>query len=142
LGPTVFDAIRRTPRTAMRDEYEITETIQVMIDAGDVEGVSECIVDDINVTTPRDLLRCNLMEVARQPEQVVSGAGLALAPGARLERSVLGHNVAIQHPITVRDSLIFDNTMVGCTTDLVNSIVLPDCIVDCQHDTASVRENA
>ena len=30
----IFDAIRRTPRTAMRDEYEITDSIQILIDDG------------------------------------------------------------------------------------------------------------
>ena len=30
----VFDAIRRTPKTAMRDEYEITAAIQIVIDDG------------------------------------------------------------------------------------------------------------
>ena len=30
----VFDAIRRTPRTAMRDEYEITTSIQILVDDG------------------------------------------------------------------------------------------------------------
>ena len=30
----VFDAIRRKPRTAMRDEYEITDSIQIMINDG------------------------------------------------------------------------------------------------------------
>ncbi|MBN1346475.1 MAG: nucleotidyltransferase family protein, partial [Phycisphaerae bacterium] len=31
FGPEVFDAIRHTPRTAMRDEYEITDSIQILI---------------------------------------------------------------------------------------------------------------
>ncbi len=30
----IFDAIRRTPRTAMRDEYEITDSIQILINDG------------------------------------------------------------------------------------------------------------
>ena len=30
----IFDAVRRTPRTAMRDEYELTDSIQVFIDDG------------------------------------------------------------------------------------------------------------
>lgn len=138
---TVFDAIRRTPRTAMRDEYEITDSIQVMIDDGHHVSVSCCIREDINVTTPRDLLRCNLLQAAAAREQVVIGADVALAPGATLQRSVVGSHVAVQHPISIRDSLVFDHTLVACTTDIEYSIVLPECIVDCKHDLAQVREN-
>lgn len=138
---TIFDAIRRTPRTALRDEYEITDSIQVMIDDGHPVGVAQCIHDDINVTTPRDLLRCNLLQAANTPEQNVTGQNLVLAPGASLQRSVIGHHVAVQHPIRIRDCLVFDHTLVACTTDIEHSILLPDCIVDCKHDTAQVREN-
>jgi dTDP-glucose pyrophosphorylase len=139
---SVFDAIRRTPRTAMRDEYEITETIQVMIDDGHPVSAAQCIVEDINVTTPRDLLRCNLLEAARQPEAASRGRDLALAAGTELDQAVIGHHVRVQHAIAIRRSVVFDNTVVGCTTDLEDCIVLPDCIVDCKHDTASIRENA
>ena len=34
FDPHIFDAIRRTPRTAMRDEYEITDSIQILINDG------------------------------------------------------------------------------------------------------------
>jgi len=34
FDPVIFDAIRRTPRTAMRDQYEIADSIQILIDDG------------------------------------------------------------------------------------------------------------
>lgn len=139
FDPVVFDAIRRTPRTAMRDEYEITESIQVMIDDGHHVGVARCIEDDINVTSPRDLLRCNLLQAARQATGHVMGQGVSLAEGVRLEHAVIGSNVVVPHPIVIRNSVVFDNTYVGCAEDLDHVIVLPDCIVDCRHDAATVR---
>lgn len=139
FDPVVFDAIRRTPRTAMRDEYEITESIQVMIDDGHQVGVARCIQEDINITTPRDLLHCNLLEARRRPGQQVCGSDLRLADGARLERVVVGSNVVVSKPIAIRDSVIFENTHVGCAEDLDHVIVLPECIVDCRHDAATVR---
>jgi dTDP-glucose pyrophosphorylase len=139
FDPVVFDAIRRTPRTAMRDEYEITESIQVMIDDGHHVGVARCIEDDINVTTPRDLLRCNLLQARRLGEQVVSGSGVQWAQGTQLDQVVLGSNVVIANPIQIRNAVVFDNTFVGGTDDLENVIVLPDCIVDCGHDATTVR---
>ena len=139
FDPVVFDAIRRTPRTAMRDEYEITESIQVMIDDGHCVGVARCIEDDINVTNPRDLLRCNLLVAKRQGEHAILGTNVALAEGVQLERAVLGSNIKVTFPISIRDSVIFNNTHVACTEDLDHVIVLPDCIVDCKHDQASIR---
>jgi len=44
--PVIFDAIRRTPRTAMRDEYEITDSIQIMIDDGYDVRACTCIEAD------------------------------------------------------------------------------------------------
>ncbi|MDZ7784577.1 MAG: sugar phosphate nucleotidyltransferase [Halioglobus sp.] len=58
---TIFDAIRRTPRTAMRDEYEITEAIQVLIDDGEYVSAADAVHDDINLTYPIDVLRVNLV---------------------------------------------------------------------------------
>jgi dTDP-glucose pyrophosphorylase len=138
---TVFDAIGRTPRTALRDEYEITDSIQLMIDDGHPVSVCECIHDDINVTTPRDLLRCNLLQAAAANEQLIVGREVVLAPGVQLHHSVIGHHVAVQHPIAIRNSVVFDNTLVACTTDIEHAIVLPEGIVDCKHDVAQVREN-
>jgi dTDP-glucose pyrophosphorylase len=140
FDPAVFDAIRRTPRTAMRDEYEITETIQVMIDDGHPVTVSRCIADDINITTPRDLLRCNLIEAARRPGGVIHGEGANIAPGAHLERCVIGRRASIETPIRLADTLVFDDTLVTAHDDLQRCIVLPDMIVDCSHDEGSVRE--
>lgn len=138
---SVFDAIRRTPRTAMRDEYEITDSIQVMIDDGHRVSVARCIEEDINVTTPHDLLRCNLLQAHRQSDGVILGENVVLASGTRLAHSVVGPRVVVRHPITITNSVIFEGTLVDCATNIDHSIVLPGDIVDCQHDCAQIREN-
>src|SRR6185503_14956546 len=63
FGLEIFDAIRRTPRTAMRDEYEITEAIQIMINDGHRVVHSQIIEEDLNLTMPEDLLAINLSEL-------------------------------------------------------------------------------
>jgi len=57
---SIFDAIRRTPRTAFRDEYELTESVQIFVDQG--AGVVPALVveNDLNLSTGRDLLDINL----------------------------------------------------------------------------------
>ena len=48
----IFDAIRRTPRTAMRDEYEITDSIQILINDGYVTHHHPIAERDLNLTKP------------------------------------------------------------------------------------------
>ena len=65
FGLEIFDAIRRTPRTAMRDEYEITEAIQILINDGHRVVHSNIIEEDLNLTVPEDLLNINLLELKK-----------------------------------------------------------------------------
>lgn len=55
----VFDMIRQTPRTAMRDEYEISTAVQKLIDSGYPVYDAEVIEWDINITFPEDLAKCD-----------------------------------------------------------------------------------
>ena len=55
----IFDAIRHTPRTAMRDEYELTDSIQILIDYDYPVRVAPIVDWDINVTYIGDLIRCS-----------------------------------------------------------------------------------
>ena len=107
---TVFDAIRRTPRTAIRDEYEITDSIQVMIQDGLPVRPCNCVVDDINLTTPADLLYCNLMHASKMPNATIIGPNCFMHEGARIETSVVGRNVKIHNAISIQNSVVFDET--------------------------------
>ncbi len=135
---TVFDAIRRTPRTAMRDEYEITDTIQVMIDLGLVVRTANSVLNDVNVTMPADLLHCNLLDLRKYPNELLIGEGTQVYSGAKLERCVLGSNVTIRHPIHLRDTVVFDDTIVEAETDFERFIIMPDAVLDCGYNRAGV----
>jgi GDP-4-dehydro-6-deoxy-D-mannose reductase len=75
----IFDAIRRTPRTAQRDEYEITSSIQILIDDGYPVYPAEIVSTDINLTIASDLLRANVTGTGNLLDAV-----LREAPGARV----------------------------------------------------------
>lgn len=139
---TVFDAIRRTPRTAMRDEYEITESIQVMIDDGLPVGVSMCIEDDINVTTPDDLLACNLRLASASDGGTLLGEGLQLSEGVCIERAVIGAHVRVQQPITVSNSLVFDHTCIDGMANIRDAIVTPDGVFHCSPGCTQISAAA
>lgn len=131
---SVFDSIRRTPRTAMRDEYEITDAIQVMI--GDKQPVraANVVLDDINLTTPADVLRCNLIQARVAPPDGRIGPHTRVNPEATVEDCVIGAYVDVKHPIKIARSVIFDHTCVTTTHGFEDCIVTPDLIIDCKHD--------
>ena len=134
---TIFDAIRRTPRTAMRDEYEITDSIQVLIHDGYPVRACNCIEEDINLTSPADLLFCNLLQ-ARKSTTVI-GSNVSMHSGARIVNSVVGSNVTIEWPIAISDSVIFDDTRVDAQQDFRQCIVTPSFHLDCNIGLTGVR---
>ena len=90
FDPHIFDAIRRTPRTAMRDEYEITDSIQILINDGYVVHHHPIVERDLNLTKPDDLLTINLIELGRAGlTSLVDGTAVVPA-GATIEHSVIG----------------------------------------------------
>jgi len=107
-----FDAVRRTPRTALRNEYEITDSIQIFLDDGYKVEAAEVVKADMNVSYPSDLLELNLLllEQSGQGELIapdvvhgtdvnlkscVAMAGAKIGDGAQLEECLLfpGANV-------------------------------------------------
>ena len=117
----VFDAIRRTPRTAMRDEYEITDSIQILINDGWVVHHHAIVERDLNLTKPEDVLAINLIELDRRGLTHLVADRVTLPAGATVERSVIGEGVLVRHPIRI-----------------VNSVILPNAVVDSKHDLDGV----
>ncbi len=136
---SIFDAIRRTPRTAMRDEYEITDSIQVLIQDGYPVRACNCIEDDINLTTPADLLRSNLLEARSRTQEQLIGGNTSIHPEARISNCVIGSNVRIQQPISISESVIFDDTCVEASESFKRFIVTPHLHVDCSNSMTAGR---
>ena len=128
----VFDAIRRTPRTAMRDEYEITDSIQIMVDDGLPVYPAEVIEWDVNLTFPADVMKCNLFQLGRLGMDTLIGEATEIHPGAELHRAVVGDRVAIRHPIRINDTVIFPDTVVTSTYDIDRFIITPEHEIDCR----------
>jgi NDP-sugar pyrophosphorylase family protein len=119
----IFDAIRRTPRTAMRDEYEITDSIQILINDGYIVHHQPIVERDLNLTKPEDLLTINLIELARRGLTELIGERVSAPAGVRIERSVVGPGVIIRHPIRITNSVIMPNVVVDSAQDL-DSVVM------------------
>lgn len=124
----IFDAIRRTPRTAMRDEYEITDSIQILIDDGGRVKHLPLVKEDINLTTPADLVSLNVrsLQLAKKPWLV--GEGSSLASGCVLEDTVIGNHVTIREPLHLKRCVVFDHSVIESSqqTKLENMIFTPE----------------
>jgi len=129
----IFDAIRRTPRTALRDEYEITDAIQILIDDGYRVVVSDIVHEDLNVSYPHDLLLCSLEVLKHQNRQALVGQNCNLHPQAKLNNSILGDNVTVKHPIEISESMIFTGTIINNQRDIERCIITPENFIDCKH---------
>ncbi|NOZ04883.1 MAG: NTP transferase domain-containing protein [Chloroflexi bacterium] len=128
----IFDAIRRTPRTAQRDEYEITSSIQILIDDGYPVYPAEVVKWDMNITLACDLLGCNRRQRERLGQDNIVGQNVRLAPGTQVINSVIGDGVTVSQPITIRDSLLFAGTPVTGTEDIVDTVMTPDDVIVCR----------
>ncbi len=115
--PAFFDAVRRTPRTAMRNEYEITDSIQIFIDDGYRAEVADVIRADVNLSYPRDLLDLNLSQLDRCGEENLLGVDVEVHPGARVERSVLMDGAVVEDGARLRDCLVFPGVRVRSGVD-------------------------
>lgn len=130
FDPTIFDAIRRTPRTAMRDEYELTDAIQVMIDDGNETRVSTCVEDDINLTSPADLLHCNLLVARRMAVTSLRDDSADLHPGVTLDQAVVGPRVRVCQGIVIRRSVILEDAVVDTDQDIDGMVISRERSVD------------
>ncbi|MCX8042961.1 MAG: sugar phosphate nucleotidyltransferase [Desulfobacterota bacterium] len=132
----IFDAVRRTPRTASRDEYEITDSIQILIDDGFKVKSKTIIQEDLNLTYPEDLLMINLIELRRRNLPCLIGSNTSLSPD-RVENSVIGDNVVCPAAIMIKNSVVFSNTTINEGTDLEQAIVTPDRIIYCSKSAVN-----
>ena len=133
FDPAFFDAVRRTPRTAMRDEYEITDAIQIFLEDGYRVEAAEVIKGDLNLSFPRDLLDLNLHLLERAKLSNWIGEGVRVHPGASLERCVLMEGCAITSPIRMKGCLVFPGVQVARQRDLVHTILTPETEIRCDE---------
>lgn len=135
FGVEVFDAIRRTPRSAMRDEYEVTDSIQIMIDDGHRVVHAPVIDDDLNLTVPGDLLAINASELRRRGLQNFFFEPPARGEWSRYTGVVGGAGVTLGHGTTLVRCVLFDGCDVPDGTELTDAIVTPGEVIQCRPTT-------
>lgn len=123
LDLSIFDAIRNTPRTAMRDEYEITTAIQILIDDGCPVYVADVVKWDMNVTVSSDLFRCNQKWLENIGRKNVIHSEARINKSAQIINSVIGKNVIVKYPILIKNSVILEGAKVFSKGSIINRLV-------------------
>lgn len=102
----IFDAVRATPRTALRDEYELTHTIQIFVADGHGVVPAEVIERDLNLSNPADLLDLNLYVMRREGHTNFVAEGAEVAPGATVQNSVIMQGAKIPKDAHLDECLV------------------------------------
>lgn len=132
FGPEVFDAIRHTPRTPMRDEYEITDSIQILIDSGQRLLHSNVVQEDLNLTVPDDLLAVNAWELKRRGlDNLFVGEAPEDLAGRAIHGVVAGAGVTLGAGATIRNCVVFEGCSIAADAHLENAIVTLEGVVQC-----------
>ena len=108
----IFDAIRRTPRTAMRDEYELTDAIQILIDYEYPVRIAPAVEWDVNITYVGDLIECCRHELARQGRTALVADTARVAEGAILSETVVGGGAIVENPIRLERCVVLPGARV------------------------------
>lgn len=142
FDPTIFGAIDKTTRS-IRDEYEITDAIQLLIDQKEEVGYLHVDEPWIDVGRPWDLLRANELllpsvdegnEGLVEPLATVDGAvkvgrGSIIRNGAYVIGPVIiGTQCDIGPNCYIRPgTCLGDRVRIGNAVEVKNSIIMDDC---------------
>jgi UDP-N-acetylglucosamine diphosphorylase/glucosamine-1-phosphate N-acetyltransferase len=136
--PDIFSAIQRTPKSP-RNEYEITDSIQILIDSG-IPVAYQIISHWLDVSYPWDLLSANELVLASleaeclgeiEPNAIMKGAvsvgkGTIIRSGSYIVGpAIIGQECDIGPHCFIRPSTaIGDHCHIGASVELKNSLVL------------------
>lgn len=121
--PEIFKAIRNTPRSGKRNEYELTNAIQTLIDSGQSVYPIEIIDWDVNISSAEELYRCNYLWFNDMRLENLIGRDCKINTGARIENSIIGDCVEVVNAIKIKDSIIFSNTVINRNMDLADRLI-------------------
>ncbi len=93
---------------------------------------AEVVEEDVNISTPADLLRCNLEELDRLGVANLIGPEAVIAPTAHLRRCIIGAGARIGGKVNLEDCLVFPSVTIGDPQrPLRNHIVTAEVYIDC-----------
>ncbi len=132
LRPEFFDAVSRTPRTALRDEYEISISLDLYIQAGNAVYAEDIIAWDSNFTRPDDVLDANLQWLAQNHQEVLIAEDVQVGSEAQLERVLIGSGCRIDgEPADLKEVVVFPGTHLHSDGSIERTLITPKYSVPC-----------
>ena len=131
----IFEAVRRTPRTAMRDEYELTDSIQILIDYEYPVHVAPVVRWDVNLTYVGDLIRCSVHQLAVLGKTSLVGEGCSLAEGVELVETVLGDGVTISKKARLERCVVLSGATLDTGVSYADAVITKDAILEAEVST-------
>lgn len=128
----IFDAIRRTPRTALRDEYELTDSIQILIDYEYPVRVARIVEWDMNITFIGDLIECCVYQLHQLGRRHIVGEGCRIAEGTELIDTVVGDHVSISKPARLERCVVLSGVHIEGGAACQNAVFTPDAVLRAQ----------
>jgi len=125
----IFEAINRTPRTALRDEYEFTDSIQKFIELNYNVYYKNVIEEDINLNYTYDLYQLNMKIVAEREGKNIIGLNLKKGAGVSITNSVIGNDVTIQDNVELVNCVLFNDVEVKKNQKLEQCIITKNSIL-------------
>jgi NDP-sugar pyrophosphorylase family protein len=141
LRAEIFDALRRTPRTMLRDEYELMGALDLYVRDGEPLLTEEIDCWDANLTRPADVLNCNLLWLADQNRDEFIGKNVRLPEGSRLERTVIGDDVTVAAPTVFREVVVFKGVQIDGGGTIERAVVTSDRAIPCEDAELRRRES-
>lgn len=129
----IFDAIRRTPRTAMRDEYEITDSIQILIDYEYPVRAAEVVEWDMNLTYIGDLIASCRHELALRKVDHLIDRSAEVHPDAELIETVVGPGAVISAPVRLERCVVLPEVRLDDATDYADTVFTPKARFHAKH---------
>jgi NDP-sugar pyrophosphorylase family protein len=130
IGPEFLDVVARTPRTALKDEYELTHSFDIYLREGNAVRAHKIQGWDVNLTTPRDLLECNLRWLKSRGLEQLIGQHAAVCAGSNLKQVVLGDRCRIDEPTRLERVVVFPGTVVSGGGSYREALITSDFVVD------------
>lgn len=125
FGPAMFEALHKTSPSPLRNEVELTDAIQTMIDDGGKVGVFETLETDLNVTVPSDLLEANMVWLSKSGIRVSIAPSAHIGKGGSLEQVVLGRGVKIGDGAMLKRVVVFPEAVVEAFTTCEDALIVP-----------------
>ena len=129
-----FDAVRRTPRTALRNEYEITDSIQIFLDDGYKVEAAEVVKADMNVSYPKDLLQLNLLLLGQSGQDSSIAPDVKRGSNVSVTRSVVMAGAQIGDGAQLEECMLFPGAKVAAGKVRRRTIFTADSEIRCEPE--------